>query len=108
VPFEASVQVTSIDAETDRGGRPCFRASLERCTNLSLGGAGLLTAEPLPPGRRVLLDFELPDGTSFETIGRVTWSRSVVGPGGRVAAGCGVEFLDPGRARRLQEWIASS
>ena len=106
VPLEVPVHVTSIDAEADQEGRPCFRASLERCTNVSLGGAGLVTAEPLPPGRRVLLGFELPDGTSFETIGRVSWSRSVVEAGGRLAAGCGIEFLEPGRERpRLWEWL---
>ena len=54
----------------------------------------LLTQDALVPGRRVLLGFELPDGASFETVGRVAWSRTVVMPEGRVESGCGVEFLE--------------
>lgn len=91
------VTVCSIDPDTDVQGRRCFLASEEICANVSLGGAGLLTQDPLAPGRRVLLGFELPDGGSFETVGRVAWSRSVVMPEGHLGSGCGVEFLEGGQ-----------
>ncbi len=94
VDLRLPVTVTSIDPEPDLEGRPCFHASTELCANLSRWGAGLLTQDPLVPGRRVLLGFELPDGASFETVGRVAWSRTVVMPEGRVESGCGVEFLE--------------
>jgi hypothetical protein len=88
------VTVSSIDPDRDLTGTPCFHASTEICANVSAGGAGLLTHDPLVPGRRVLLDFELPNGDSFETVGRVAWSRTVVMPEGRVESGCGVEFIE--------------
>jgi hypothetical protein len=55
----------------------------------------------------VWIELELPDGESFETLGRVAWSRSVVGPGGAVEAGCGVEFLDLSAEDRapLERWL---
>lgn len=87
------VTVSSIDPDTDTEGTPCFHASTEICANVSLGGAGLLTHDALAPGRRVLLGFELPDGDSFETVGRVAWSRTIVMPEGRIGPVCGVEFI---------------
>jgi hypothetical protein len=95
IDLRLPVTVSSIDPDKDVAGTPCFRASTEICANVSAGGAGLLTHDPLIPGRRVLLGFELPDGDSFETVGRVAWSRTVVMPEGRVESGCGVEFIEP-------------
>ena len=94
VDLRLPVTVSSIDPDRDVAGTPCFHASTEICANVSAGGAGLLTHDPLVPGRRVLLDFELPNGDSFETVGRVAWSRTVVMPEGRVESGCGVEFIE--------------
>jgi hypothetical protein len=52
------------------------------------------TAEPLTPGRRVLLELELPDGRPLEAIGRVAWTRRVLAPRERDSeAGIGIEFL---------------
>jgi hypothetical protein len=94
IDLRLPVTVSSIDPDSDVSGTPCFHSSTEICANVSAGGAGLLTHDTLVPGRRVLLGFELPDGDSFETIGRVAWSRTVVMPEGRVESGCGVEFIE--------------
>jgi hypothetical protein len=94
VDLALPVTVSSIDPHTDGAGASCFQISTEICANLSAGGAGLVTHDPLVPGRRVLLGFELPGGDSFETVGRVAWSRTVVMPEGRVESGCGVEFVE--------------
>ena len=95
VPVDMTVRLTTIDPEPDpRTGRPFFRASRELCANLSPGGAFIRTADPLSPGRRVLVEIELPQGRAIEAVGRVAWSRTLIGPGGRVeGSGAGVEFL---------------
>ncbi len=94
IDLRLPVTVSSIDPDRDVAGALCFHASTEICANVSAGGAGLLTHSPLVPGHRVLLGFELPDGDTFETVGRVAWSRTVVMPEGRVESGCGVEFIE--------------
>ncbi len=95
VPVEMSVRLTTIDPEPDpRTGRPFFRASRELCANISAGGAFIRTADPLSPGRRVLVEIEMPQGESIEAVGRVAWSRAIIGAGGRIeGSGAGVEFL---------------
>jgi Tfp pilus assembly protein PilZ len=89
------VRISTIEPERDPWtGRPFFRASLETCANVSRGGAFVRTAEPLAPGRRVLLEIELPDGRPLEAIGRVAWTRRVLAPLERDnEAGIGIEFL---------------
>jgi len=89
------VRVSTIDAETDPyTGRPFFRLSREWCGNVSRGGIFIRTPEPLAPGRRVLLEVSLPDGTPLEATGRVAWARRVLAPPGEHAeAGVGIEFL---------------
>lgn len=64
MPVRVPVRVSTIDSEVDaHTGRPFFRASREWCANLSRGGVYISTAEPLTPGRRVLVELQLPDGT---------------------------------------------
>ena len=89
------VRVSTIDAETDPyTGRPFFRLSREWCGNVSRGGVFIRTPEPLAPGRRVLLEVSLPDGTPLEATGRVAWARRVLAPpGDHEEAGVGIEFL---------------
>lgn len=89
------VRISTIEPERDPWtGRPFFRATEETCGNVSRGGAYVLTGEPLPPGRRVLLEFELPDGRPVEAIGRIAWQRRVMtARGSEGASGIGVEFL---------------
>jgi Tfp pilus assembly protein PilZ len=89
------VRISTIEPERDPWtGRPFFRASQETCANVSRGGAYVQTAEPLSPGRRILLEITLPDGRPVEAIGRIAWSKRVLTPRERdVQAGIGVEFL---------------
>ena len=99
--IEASidVRISTIEPERDpRTGRPFFRASHERCVNLSRGGAFVRTAEPLREGRRLLVEIHLPNGEPVEAIGRVAWTRRTLEPGAsaqvrREGAGIGIEFL---------------
>jgi Tfp pilus assembly protein PilZ len=89
------VRISTIEPERDPWtGRPFFRASQETCANVSRGGAYVQTAEPLSPGRRILLEITLPDGKPVEAIGRIAWSKRVLTPRERdVQAGIGIEFL---------------
>lgn len=92
VPVRMPVRISTIDAETDPGsGRRYFRASREVCTNLSRGGVFIRTAEPLEPGRRLVVELDLPDGTPFEAVGRVAWTTHRLQRGPR--KGVGVQFL---------------
>jgi uncharacterized protein (TIGR02266 family) len=110
VALELPVRLTSVDPERDRSGAPFYRATDERCANVSAGGAYLCTADPLVPGSRVLLELELPDGQPFEALGRVAWSRRTVLPDGAVEAGCGVEFLglSPQERAPLERWLVGA
>ncbi len=89
------VRVSTIEPERDPWtGRPFFRATQEHCANVSRGGAFVLTAEPLAPGRRVLIELQLPNGEPLEAIGRVAWTRRIMSPNeSETEAGIGVEFL---------------
>lgn len=108
VPVEAPIRLSTIDPEVDPWtGRPFFRSCEERCANLSRGGALVRTREPLPPGRRLLLEVELPDGRLFEAIGRVAWSRPEASAGEQW--GLGVEFLGgtPDHMARLERFLGA-
>ena len=89
------VRVSTIEADRDPWtGRPFFRSSQETCANLSRGGAFVRTGELLEPGRRVLLEISLPNGSQVETIGRVAWTQRTLEPrSAELETGIGVEFL---------------
>jgi len=95
VATDLPVRVSTIEPELDPlTGRPYFRASWERCENLSRGGAFIQTHELLDPGRRVLIELSLPDGERVEAIGRVAWTRRRLGETSEApCCGVGVEFL---------------
>lgn len=95
VPTNLPVRLTTIEPDLDPlTGRPYFRASWERCENLSRGGAFIQTHELLDPGRRVLIELSLPDGGQVEAIGRVAWTRRQIRASGDAPqCGLGVEFL---------------
>lgn len=89
------VRVSTIEPERDQWtGRPFFRATREHCANVSRGGAFVLTSEPLAPGRRILIELQLPTGAPLEAIGRVAWTRRIMSPNeNETEAGIGIEFL---------------
>lgn len=96
------VRISTIEPDTDPWtGRPYFRHSQEVCGNVSRGGAFVRTAELLDPGKRVLLEMQLPDGSQVEAIGRVAWTkRAISAAGDGPDSGVGVEFLG-GRSEQL-------
>ena len=96
IPARIPVRLSTIEPDTDPWtGRPYFRASQEQCENLSRGGAFVRTAELLDPGKKVLLELQLPNGSQVEAVGRVAWTKRVISPEGDEApdSGVGVEFL---------------
>ena len=117
VPVEMDVRISTIDPETDpASGEAYFRSSQETCANVSAGGAYVELEEAVSPGRRLLVELDLPDGRRVETVGRVAWTRAAVV--GTPAAGAaqtqrpgryaiGIEFLDasPQERRRLEEFL---
>jgi uncharacterized protein (TIGR02266 family) len=107
-----AVRISTLEPERDPWtGKPFFRASQERCINLSRGGAFVRTAEPLAPGRRILLELDLPSGAPLEAIGRVAWTRRVMAPQqDESEAGIGVEFLggSPEQFSALADFIERS
>ena len=98
------VRISTIEPDHDPlTGRTYFRASQERCANLSRGGVFVHTHELLDPGRRVLVELSLPDGEQVEAIGRVAWTQYAMrGTSSAKALDCGVgiEFLG-GAAEQL-------
>lgn len=94
VPADLPVRISTIEPDLDPlTGRSYFRASLERCSNLSRGGVFIQTTELLDPGRRVLVELSLPDGAQVEAIGRVAWTQRTLRAPSDPNCGVGVEFL---------------
>jgi hypothetical protein len=96
VRADIPVRISTIEPELDPlTGRRYFRASQERCENLSRGGVFVHTHELLDPGRRVLVELSLPDGGQVEAIGRVAWTQYAMRNGSSKGPDCGVgiEFL---------------
>jgi uncharacterized protein (TIGR02266 family) len=108
VSLNAPVRISTIDPELDPGtGRRFFRSSSETCANVSRTGLFIRTAEPLEPGRRLLVELTLPGGEDIDAVGRVAWVRRSLAPAAE--RGVGVELLGatPEELARLQSWIAS-
>jgi hypothetical protein len=107
--LQVPIRMSTIDPELDPWtGRPFFRTCEETVADLSRGGARVRSREPLAPGRRLLLELDLPDGRSFEAIARVAWARVEPGAsddGG--AYGLGLEFLGgtPDHVTRLETFL---
>jgi DNA-binding response OmpR family regulator len=79
----------------DIGGRR-IRA---KTTNVSIGGMGVRSAEPLQSATSVHVRMQLPAGELFESLGEVVWAD----PQGRV----GIHFRDvaPLFQTRLEQWL---
>jgi hypothetical protein len=111
VAIDAPIRLSTIDPEIDPWtGRPFFRAWEERCANLSRGGALVHSREVLAPGRRLLLEVDLPGGPSFEAIARVAWSRPDCAEPHGAVCGLGIEFLGgvPDHLARLETFLTRS
>jgi len=109
VTANLDVRISTIEPERDPWtGRPFFRASQETCGNVSRGGAFVRTAEQFTPGRRLLVELKLPDGSPLEAIGRVAWTKRVIGGDeGEDNIGVGVEFIggSPDQLMRLEDFV---
>jgi hypothetical protein len=111
VHLQVPIRMSTIDPELDPWtGRPFFRTCEETIADLSRGGARVQSREPLAPGRRLLLELDLPDGRSFEAIARVAWARLEPGAGNDAADGAyglGLEFLGgtPDHVTRLETFL---
>ncbi len=107
VSVQVPIRISTIDPEPDpQTGRPCFRTSRDTCRNVSRGGLFIHTEDPLSPGRRVLLEIELPGGRGFEAVGRVAWCRAArEDPKSEI----GIEFLGGSLDQlvRLEEFLSS-
>ncbi len=110
--LKMDVRISTLDSETEStSGRKYFRTSEETCANVSRGGAFVLTSDPVAPGRRVLIELQLPDGPSVQAIGRVAWSKIAMGPSGTLdGSGIGVQFIggEPMQLRALDEYLTRS
>jgi len=95
IEAEIAVRISTIEPERDPWtGRPFFRATQETCANVSRGGAFVRTVEPLDPGRRLLVEVNLPSGRPLEAIGRVAWTKRIMTPHEpEVESGIGIEFI---------------
>jgi Tfp pilus assembly protein PilZ len=98
VSVHMRARISTIDAETDPfSGKSFFRTSDETCANVSRGGAFVPMRETIPPGRRVLVELELPGGQHVQAIGRVAWTRTSIAaamPAGKGrASGIGIQFV---------------
>ena len=95
IDADIAVRISTIEPERDPWtGRPFFRATHEVCANVSRGGAFVKTAEPLDPGRRLLVEVHLPSGRPLEAIGRVAWTKRIMTSHTReVESGIGIEFI---------------
>jgi len=96
IEAKLGVKLSSIDPEHDpRSGRFFFRSVRETCANVSRGGAFVCTRERFGAGRRVLLEFDLPDGNRIETLGRVAWThRELPFESDANPQGIGIEFME--------------
>jgi uncharacterized protein (TIGR02266 family) len=109
VALNAPVRIATIDAERDPGtGRTFFRSCSEFCSNVSRTGLFIRTAEPLEPGRRLLVELKLPGGSDVEAVGRVAWVEKSLAPG--ADRGIGVELVGgaPEQLASLQAFVAHS
>lgn len=90
------IRISSIDPETDPdSGKPFFVMSEEVSSNISGGGVCVACSDAMTPGRRVLVEIDIPTGETVQSIAQVVWKRpGIVGstttPGER--PGFGLRF----------------
>ncbi len=105
------IRISTIDPEREPvSGRPFFRTFQEISANVSRGGVFVRTTNSISPGRRVLLELNLPNRSPIEAVGRVAWSKTALTPRGtRNESGIGIQFLPDGCSgfAKLEEYLAS-
>lgn len=97
------VRVSSIDAEIDpETALPCYASIEESSVNVSEGGVFVPTEDTLTPGRRVLVELDLPGDHTVQAVGAVVWRRppSQARAGDR-PAGMGIEFTGMARSSAI-------
>lgn len=93
------VRITTLDPETDPAtGESFYRLVEETTADLSRGGAFIRSWEPLPAGRRLVAEIELPDQERIELHAQVAWTqrqvRSLDDQAAPIAQpGYGIQFL---------------
>ena len=101
VAVRLPARISTIDPETDPfTGKSFFRTTEETSANLSRGGLFVSMREAIPPGRRVLVELEMPGGRQLQTVGRIAWTRVRLDDGepagiepGALEPGVGIEIL---------------
>jgi hypothetical protein len=106
VDVRVPIRISTIDPEKDpETGKLYFFTAEEYSSNISRSGAFITTPEPIDPGRRVLVEIDIPSGSSIQTIGRVVWNRiapvSAETPA-KSRPGIGIQFIG-GRPDLLNE-----
>lgn len=106
VNVRVPIRISTIDPETDPAtGKLYFFTSEELSANISRGGAFVATPEAIDPGRRVLVEIDIPNGSNIQTLGRVVWKQVGSAPGGaspKNRTGIGIQFTG-GRPDLLNE-----
>ncbi len=94
------VRVAAIDPEIDpESGLPCYTNFEESSGNLSEGGVFVAMDDTLTPGRRVLVEVDLPGGETVQAVGAVVWRRvSQAARSSERPAGVGIEFTGMARS----------
>ncbi len=100
------IRISTIDPEKDpESGKLYFFTSEEFSANVSRGGAFVPTPERIDPGQRLLVEIDIPNGSSVQAIGRVVWKQISAGQSGaspRKRSGIGIQFTN-GRPDLLNE-----
>ncbi|MCA9510504.1 MAG: PilZ domain-containing protein [Myxococcota bacterium] len=106
VALQAGVRISTIDPELEpHTGRPYFRTSEDTCGNVSRGGAYVESDELVSPGRRVLVEIDLPEGAQVRAVGRVRWTKTAIeSASAKAHFGMGIEFVgaEDGELDRLE------
>lgn len=114
VSVRVPIRISTIDPEKDpETGKLYFFTAEEYSANISRSGAFVTTPEPIDPGRRVLVEIDIPSGSSIQITGRVVWKRLASGASDTSAfkrPGIGIEFTGgrPELFNELDRYITKS
>ena len=94
--LQVGARLTTLDPEVEQWTSTQVFDSIDaRCLNLSCSGALVVGPSTLGPGRRVLVEVPLEDGTEVEAVGDIVWSELTgYGGGGEALTTVGISFSD--------------